>query len=384
MAEKNVVVLGATGSIGRGAADVLSANSDRFSVYAVAAKNNIDELVRQNDLLHPQVVISAAEEKYPELRKKIPAGTSVEVGMQAMVDVVQQKEVDIVLCSIVGTAGILPVLAALKAGKRVALASKEVLVLAGELVMQAAADSPGGELIPVDSEHSGVFQAIAGRRRDEIAKIWLTASGGPFRNWKKEDIENASLSDALAHPTWNMGRKITIDSASMMNKALELIEAKYLFNVTPEQLGVVVNPQSAVHALAELTDGSMIAQLSAPDMRLAIGYALSYPERLSKPGSFMDLAAIGKLDFFAPDKEKFPSLRFADVALAAGGTMPAIMNAANEVAVERFCNGEISFGGIWKIVGKVMEQSCVEKQKTLEQILAADMEARKKVWEIKL
>ena len=384
MAKKNVVVLGATGSIGRGAADVLSANSDRFSVYAVAAKNNIDELVRQNDLLKPEVIITAAEEKYPELRKNIPAETVVQAGMQAMVDVVQQKEVDIVLCSIVGTAGILPVLAALKAGKRVALASKEVLVLAGELVMQAAADSPGGELIPVDSEHSGVFQAIAGRRRDEIAKIWLTASGGPFRTWKKEDIENASLSDALAHPTWNMGRKITIDSASMMNKALELIEAKYLFNVSSEQLGVVVNPQSAVHALAELTDGSMIAQLSAPDMRLAIGYALSYPERLSKPGSFMDLAAIGKLDFFAPDKEKFPSLRFADIALSAGGTMPAIMNAANEVAVERFCNGEIPFGGIWEIVGKVMEQSCVEKQKTLEQILAADMEARKKAWEIKL
>ena len=384
MAKKNVVVLGATGSIGRGAADVLSANSDRFSVYAVAAKNNIDELVRQNDLLKPEVIITAAEEKYPVLRKNIPAETVVQAGMQAMVDVVQQKEVDIVLCSIVGTAGILPVLAALKAGKRVALASKEVLVLAGELVMQAAADSPGGELIPVDSEHSGVFQAIAGRRRDEIAKIWLTASGGPFRTWKKEDIEKASLSDALAHPTWNMGQKITIDSASMMNKALELIEAKYLFNVSSEQLGVVVNPQSAVHALAELTDGSMIAQLSAPDMRLAIGYALSYPERLSKPGSFMDLAAIGKLDFFAPDKEKFPSLRFADIALSAGGTMPAIMNAANEVAVERFCNGEIPFGGIWEIVGKVMEQSCVEKQKTLEQILAADMEARKKAWEIKL
>ena len=384
MAKKNVVVLGATGSIGRGAADVLSANSDRLSVYAVAAKNNIDELVRQNDLLKPEVIITAAEEKYPVLRKNIPAETVVQAGMQAMVDVVQQKEVDIVLCSIVGTAGILPVLAALKAGKRVALASKEVLVLAGELVMQAAADSPGGELIPVDSEHSGVFQAIAGRRRDEIAKIWLTASGGPFRTWKKEDIEKASLSDALAHPTWNMGQKITIDSASMMNKALELIEAKYLFNVSSEQLGVVVNPQSAVHALAELTDGSMIAQLSAPDMRLAIGYALSYPERLSKPGSFMDLAAIGKLDFFAPDKEKFPSLRFADIALSAGGTMPAIMNAANEVAVERFCNGEIPFGGIWEIVGKVMEQSCVEKQKTLEQILAADMEARKKAWEIKL
>lgn len=384
MTKKNVVVLGSTGSIGRGAADVLAANSERFSVYAIAAKNNIDELVRQNKLLKPEVVITAADEKYSELRKNIPAETVVRSGMQAMIDIVQQPEVDIVLCSIVGTAGILPVLGALKAGKRVALASKEVLVLAGELVMQALADSPGGELIPVDSEHSGVFQAIAGRRNDEIAKIWLTASGGPFRNWRKEDIEKASLADALAHPTWNMGRKITVDSASMMNKALELVEAKYLFNVSAEQLAVVVNPQSAVHALAELTDGSMIAQLSVPDMRLAIGYALSYPERLSKPGSFMDLAAIGKLDFLAPDKEKFPSLKFADTALNCGGTMPAIMNAANEVAVERFCNGDIHFGGIWKIVEKVMEQARVEKQQSLEQILEADMDARRKAWDIKL
>ena len=250
--------------------------------------------------------------------------------------------------------------------------------------MKAAAESPGGGIIPVDSEHSGVFQCLAGRRSDEIAKIWLTASGGPFRTWDREKIERASLQDALAHPTWNMGQKITIDSASMMNKALELVEAKYLFNTDADHLGVIVNPQSVIHALAELTDGSMIAQMSVPDMRLAIGYALAYPERPSKPGSRLDLSAVGKLELFAPDKEKFPSLQFADHALRAGGTMPAVMNAANEVAVERFCRGEINFGGIWKIVGAVIESMDAAPQQSLEQVLAADAEARVRAWQIKL
>ena len=376
MAKKNVVVLGATGSIGRGAADVLSANSDRFSVYAVAAKNNIDELVRQNDLLKPEVIITAAEEKYPELRKNIPAETVVQAGMQAMVDVVQQKEVDIVLCSIVGTAGILPVLAALKAGKRVALASKEVLVLAGELVMQAAADSSGGELIPVDSEHSGVFQAIAGRRRDEIAKIWLTASGGPFRNWSAEKIANATVAEALAHPTWNMGRKITIDSASMMNKALELVEARYLFQVAPEKLAVVIHPQSIVHSMVEMTDGALIAQLAPPDMRFAIQYALTYPERCNGNLPKLDWAKLAPLTFEEPDHRKFPSLDFAEEALRTGGTLPTVMNAANEVAVEKFKHGEIAFPEIWSIVEKTMDAHDVRTQQDFAEIEAAAREAR--------
>lgn len=384
MAVKQVVVLGASGSIGRGAADVLAANRDRFAVYALAAKNNIAELAAQAERLKPQVVITAAEDKFEALRSQVPAGVRCTCGMEAMEEIVQRPEVDIVLCAIVGTGGIRPVLAALRAGKKVALASKEVLVLAGELVMKAAADSPGGGIIPVDSEHSGVFQCLAGRRRDEIAKIWLTASGGPFRTWDRLRIERASLQDALAHPTWNMGQKITIDSASMMNKALELVEAKYLFNVDADQLGVIVNPQSIIHALAELTDGSMIAQMSVPDMRLAIGYALAYPERSAKPGSRLDLSAVGKLELFAPDKEKFPSLQFADAALRAGGTLPAVMNAANEVAVERFCRGEINFGGIWKIVETVMNETTPAPQQSLEQVLAADAEARVRAWQVKL
>lgn len=372
---QKVVVLGASGSIGKSAASVLAANPDRYSVYALAAKNNLDELSRQCDLLHPEVVITASEKKFPELQQKIGSKAVVACGMEAMLEAVTHPEVDVVLCAIIGTSGILPVLAALKAGKKVALASKEVLVLAGELVMRACADS-SGSMVPVDSEHSGVFQCLAGYKRDELRKVWLTASGGPFRTWTSERIRQAALEEALAHPTWQMGRKITIDSASMMNKAMELIEARYLFDLQPEQLDVVINPQSVVHALAELSDGSMLAQLSVPDMRLAIAYGLSYPERLSKPGSTLDLAAMAKLEFYAPDKKKFPSLEFAEAALRAGGTLPAVMNAADEVAVERFCAGEINFGGIWQIIGDVMERCPVERQESLEQVLEADARAR--------
>ena len=378
----SVVVLGATGSIGRSAADVLAANKDIYHVHTIAACNNIAELVRQCDLLSPENVITASKEKFPELQRGIGSRANTSWGMDAMIEAVGSDDVDMVLCSIIGIFGIEPVLAALKAGKHVALASKEVLVLAGELVMKAVAESPGGRIVPVDSEHSGVFQSLMGRSNDEVRKIWLTASGGPFRNWEKEKIANATVEEALAHPTWSMGKKITVDSASMMNKALELIEAKYLFNLTPDQLDVVINPQSIVHALVELSDGSMIAQMSVPDMRLAIAYGLSYPQRLTEPGSSLNLAEVGKLEFFAPDRNKFPSLEFADAALRTGGTLPAVMNAANEVAVERFCAGEIKFSGIWKIVGKVMESVAVEPQKDLAQILEADAEARARAKEI--
>lgn len=379
---QNVVILGASGSIGRNAASVLAANSNKYKVHALAAKNNLEELLRQTEYLAPEIVITASEEKFSDLRTMIGGKAAVKCGMDAMIDAVTHPDVDTVLCAIVGTSGIRPVLAALAAGKKVALASKEVLVMAGELVMKAVADSPGGSIVPVDSEHSGVFQAVAGKKDCEIRKIWLTASGGPFRTWDAAKIRNASLSDALAHPTWSMGQKVTIDSASMMNKALELVEAKHLFNLTADQLDVLINPQSVVHALAEFTDGSMLAQLSEPDMRLAIAYGLSYPERLSKPGSNLDLAKLSELKFFTPDKKKFPSLEFAETALRAGGTMPAVMNAANEVAVERFCAGEIAFGDIWKIVDKVMQAVAVEPQISLEQVCAVDAEARAKAREV--
>ena len=384
MRKKRVVVLGATGSIGRNAAEVLKLNRDRFDVVALAARNSVDELARQAEDLSPDLVITSAEDRYGALKARLPDGVRCAAGMESMTEVVRRPDVDIVLCAIIGTAGIRPALAALAAGKQVALASKEVLVLAGELVMRAAAASPGGRIIPVDSEHSGVFQGLAGRRPDEVAKIWLTASGGPFRTWPKEKIEAATLQDALRHPTWNMGAKITIDSASMMNKALELVEAKYLFGVGADKLGVIVNPQSIVHALVELTDGSMLAQMSIPDMRMAIAYGLTWPERIALPASRLDLAAAGRLELFAPDRDKFPSLRFGEAAVAAGGTLPAVMNAANEVAVERFCRGEIGFGGIWRIVETVMERSERSPQESLEQVLAVDAAARKAAWEVKV
>ena len=374
--KKKVVVLGATGSIGKNTALELETYSDRFEVSGLAARNSIDELVRQAHIFHPKAVATTDFERLEELRSKLPAGTKACAGNQALIDMVTDPEVDIVLCAIIGIGGIHPVLKALDCGKRIALASKEVLCMAGELVMKKAKTVPGAEIIPVDSEHAGVFQCLAGRRPDEITKLWLTASGGPFRTWTREQIEKATLSDALKHPTWSMGAKITIDSASLMNKALELVEARYLFDVPGEKLDAVIEPHSIVHALVELSDGSTIAQMAVPDMRLPIRYALSYPERLAgKPEKF-DFNTLNKIEFIPVDNKKFPSLDFARYAISSGGTMPAVMNAANEVAVERFRQGEISFSHIWKIVSKTMEYHKTEPQNSIEQLENIDKEAR--------
>ena len=382
--KRTVAVLGATGSVGGNTAKVLEVNQERFKVLTLAANSNIQELARQAKIFAPQTVITADPTRLTELQNVLPAGCCGRSGIEAMVEAAVDPELDVLLCAIVGTAGIAPVLAALEAGKTVALASKEVMVSAGELVLETLQRNPQAKIVPVDSEHSGVFQCLAGVDRKEIAKIRLTASGGPFRTWSREKIENASLEETLAHPTWSMGCKITIDSASMMNKALELVEAKFLFGVGREKLAVLVNPQSAVHAMVEMVDGTLIAQVAAPDMQQPIAYGLSYPERLSKPRSKIDLAALQKLEFFAPDREKFPSFDFADAALDAGGTLPCAMNAANEVAVERFRKGEINFGGIWKIVGEVMEKWQNEPQSSFAQITEAENEARRKAAEVKI
>jgi len=378
---KKVAVLGASGSIGKSAADVLRNNKERFSVTALVANCNINELAKQAAEFSPLVAATASAELLPLLTAKLPEGVRGAAGEDELVDIARSSETDILLCAIVGTAGIKPVLAAIEAGKTVALASKEVLVAAGELVAEELKKHPEAKIIPVDSEHSGVFQLLEGRRGDEISKIWLTASGGPFRNWDKKDIERATLADALAHPTWSMGRKITIDSASMMNKALELVEAKFLFGTPKEKLGVLIQPQSIVHAMVELSDGSFLTQCANPDMRLPIAYALSCPERISVSGRKLDLASLGKLEFFAPDRDKFPSFDFADAALDAGGTLPCAMNAANEVAVELFCENRINFGMIWKIVGDVMENWKNSPQSSVEQLAEADAEARAKARE---
>ena len=381
---RTVAVLGATGSVGGNTAKVLEVNQERFKVLTLAANSNIKELARQAEIFSPRNVITADHARLRELQQALPAGCRAEWGIEAMTAAAADPELDVLLCAIVGTAGIAPVLAALEAGKTVALASKEVMVSAGELVLEALRRNPQAKIVPVDSEHSGVFQCLAGVDRCEVAKIWLTASGGPFRTWSREKIEKASLAEALAHPTWSMGGKITIDSASMMNKALELVEAKFLFGVGRNELGVLVNPQSAVHALVEMVDGTLIAQVAAPDMQQPIAYGLSYPERLSKPCRKLDLAALQKLEFFAPDREKFPSFDFADAAIDAGGTLPCAMNAANEVAVERFRKGEINFGGIWKIVGSVMENWHNAPQSSFAQITEAENEARRKAAEVKI
>jgi len=353
-----VAVLGATGSIGSSTASVLAAHPERFRTVALAAHSSRDSL----------------QETARRLNAENYALTS-ETGNGILTEYATHPDVDIVLCAMTGVVGIEPVLAALAAGKRVALASKEVLVMAGDIVMKAAAESTG-ELIPVDSEHSAVFQCLTGRRRDEIKKITITASGGPFLRWSAEKIARATPAEALAHPTWSMGRKITIDSASLMNKALELIEAHHLFGVGADKLGVLVSPKSAAHGLVELTDGTFMICCSATDMRLAIQYAMSYPERLEAPAAPLDLAKIGSIDFEEPDESRFPSLVFAREAMSRGGAVPAMLNGANDVAVARFLAGEIPFTAIWQSVEKTLENCGDPSADTLEELQAADQWSR--------
>ena len=377
MNPKGVVILGATGSIGKSAARVLKALPGHFRVIGLVARNNTGELARQAALFRPRLTVTTAPERLDELKSALPSGLAAAAGDAPVLDLVTAPETDTVLCAIVGTGGLEPVIAALRAGKRVALASKEVMVMAGELIRRELAASPGGEIVPVDSEHSAIFQCLAGRPAREVKNLWLTASGGPFREWSAERIAAATLRDALAHPTWDMGPKVTIDSASLMNKALELIEARHLFNVPPARLKVVIHPQSLVHSMVELCDGSFIAQMSKPDMRFAIQYALTWPERAAEGGlPELDFARLVSLNFREPDRSRFPSLDFAYHAMHIGGTMTAAMNAANEVAVDKFRRGEIGFAAIWTIIEKTMSAHHTEPQSDLAAIRDADRRAR--------
>ncbi|MGF0036090.1 1-deoxy-D-xylulose-5-phosphate reductoisomerase [Victivallis vadensis] len=377
MNPKGVVILGATGSIGKSAARVLEALPGHFRVIGLVARNNTGELARQAALFRPRLTVTTAPERLDELKSALPSGLAAAAGDAPVIDLVTAPETDTVLCAIVGTGGLEPVIAALRAGKRVALASKEVMVMAGELIRRELAAGTGGEIVPVDSEHSAIFQCLAGRPAREVKNLWLTASGGPFREWPAERIAAATLRDALAHPTWDMGPKVTIDSASLMNKALELIEARHLFNVPPERLKVVIHPQSLVHSMVELCDGSFIAQMSKPDMRFAIQYALTWPERAAGGGlPELDFARLVSLDFREPDRSRFPSLDFAYHAMYIGGTMTAAMNAANEVAVDKFRRGEIGFAAIWTIIEKTMSAHHTEPQSDLAAIRDADRRAR--------
>lgn len=372
---KRVVILGATGSIGENAVKVAADLKDRLQVVGLVARNRLQRLAEQAALLRCSDVITTDAERVSELDALVPQSCRASGGDQAVIDLVTHPEVDLVLCAIVGTGGLLPVLAALRAGKNIALASKEILVMAGELVMTAARES-GSRIIPVDSEHSAVFQCLADRSRDELARIILTASGGPFRDVSREVMEQATYEKALAHPTWEMGPKVTIDSATMMNKALEIVEAGYLFGLRPDQIDVVVHRESVIHSMIELLDGSIIAQLSNPDMRFPIQYAMTWPERLRGEMPGMNFADYPRLSFQIPDRKRFPSLDFAYEALRRGGTMPAVMNAANETAVEAFSSGKVAFTAIWSIIEKVMAAHRTRPQESLATVLEADQWAR--------
>lgn len=353
-ADKVVTVLGATGSIGTSTIDLLRRSRDRFRVEALTAHNNVAALAELAKEFNVRFVAVAEESRYDELKAAL-AGTGIAVGAgeSAMIEAAQ-RPANWVMAAMSGAAGLKPALAAAARGVTVALANKECLVCAGEVFMRQAEES-GACVLPVDSEHNALFQAMGAGRREDLTKVILTASGGPFRTWSREQIENATIEQALKHPNWSMGRKITIDSATMFNKGLEIIEAYHLFDLEPDQIDVLVHPQSIIHGLVEFSDCSVIAQMGAPDMRTPIAHCLAWPERIDGPAKKLDLAAIGQLTFEAPDPVRFPALRLVQQALRAGGAMPTVFNAANEVAVEAFLNGKIGFGGIARLVEATME-----------------------------
>ena len=375
-AVKRLAILGSTGSIGTSALDVVNAHADRLSIVGLAARTSAAALGAQVARYQPAIAAIAREEDISSVRAAAAgAATALVSGPHALVDVATHPDVDMVLCASSGTAALEAVLAAIEAGKEIALANKEVLVMAGEMVM-AAARRKGVPVLPVDSEHNAVHQCVHGRAPGEVKRVILTASGGPFRAWSAAALNDARPEDALRHPTWRMGRKITIDSATLMNKGLEVIEAHWLFDVPADRISVVVHPQSIVHSLVELTDGSTIAQLGVTDMRLPIQYAFSYPERWHTPLPALDLTKAGTLEFMAPDLERFPCLALAYRALRQGGTAMVALNAANEVAVDAFLAGRLAFPAIARIIDETLSAHDVQRAETLEVVRESDRRAR--------
>ncbi len=364
---KRIAVLGSTGSIGKNTLDVASCHPDRFRVSALAVNSNIRELESQINKFRPDVVAVSDESAAEELKKK---GLPVEVlaGEKGLIEIATLDGIDMVVSAIVGSAGLMPTYAAVRAGKELALATKEALVMAGEIIMSEASRK-NVRIIPVDSEHSAVFQCLDGRDMDEVGKIVLTASGGSFLKRDVSELKDVTPVEALQHPNWEMGRKITIDSATLMNKGLEIIEAFWLFNLPVEKIGVVIHPQSIIHSMVGFIDGTVIAQMSVPDMKGPIAYALSYPERLGGVLPALNLAEVKELTFQEPDREKYPSLSLTFDALRAGGTMPCVLNAANEVAVEAFLGGVIRFTEITRIVSDTMAGHKVLKGETIEEVI---------------
>lgn len=375
---KNVVLLGCTGSIGTSTLKVVEDLPDRLRLVGLAAGANADLLVEQTARHQPALISIQDPKRADAVSARVPKGTRVTAGDAGLIELATLPEADIVLIAIVGTAGLAPALAALRAGKDIAVASKEILVMAGETVMNEARRC-GRRVLAVDSEHSAIFQCMDGKPPSSVRALWLTASGGPFRDaklWPKDRMLGITLEQALKHPSWTMGRKITIDSSTLFNKGLEMIEARWLFDVEMARVQVVVHPQSVVHSMVEYVDGSIIAQMSTPDMCLPIQYALTYPERVGSERVQTNFARIGSLTFEEPDLERFPALGLARRAGELGGTLPAVLNAANEVAVERFCRRELSYPGITETVRRVMDTHQLIEHPTLEEILAADAWAR--------
>jgi 1-deoxy-D-xylulose-5-phosphate reductoisomerase len=374
---KRIAILGATGSIGQNALAVADVHADRLEVTGLAAGENSERFAAQVARHRPAVVAMASGTALDRLRAAgVPAGTAVAgAGRDGLVAVATHPDVDLVLCASSGTDGLEAVLAAIECGKTVALANKEVLVMAGALVA-AAAKARGVPILPVDSEHNAIHQCLHGRGAAELKRLVLTASGGPFRGRSRAELERVTADEALRHPTWRMGRKITVDSATLMNKGLEVIEAHWLFDVRPDRIDVVVHPQSVVHSMVELVDGSVIAQLGVTDMRLPIQYAFSYPERWAARLPSLDLASAGRLDFAAPDTDVFPCLRLAYRALEAGPSLPVVMNAANEVAVARFLEGRLNFASIPVVIEEAMRAHRPADVSTLARIRAVDERAR--------
>lgn len=372
---RKLAILGSTGSIGTQALDVIARHSDRFAVSALVAHSSSEKLFEQVRAFHPQIAALTVEPA--EIPEDIRSACQWMFGEDVLLRVVRACEADDVLVSVVGIAGLAAVMETLACGKRVLLANKEPLVAGGELVTEAARKA-GHPLLPVDSEHSAIFQCLQGAQGNTPERLILTASGGPFRTWKKENILCATKEQALRHPNWSMGRKITIDSASMMNKALEVIEARWLFDMPAEKIDVLIHPQSVIHSMVEFADGAVMAQLGTPDMRLPILYAMSWPERLSTGGKRLDFSAMNALTFEQPDLSRFPGLGLAYEALACGGTMSAILNGANEIAVDAFLHDRIRFGQIAQLVEETMHAVPVVQHPTLGQVFESDLAARAK------
>ncbi len=380
--KKQICILGSTGSIGTQALDVIEQHSDLYEVYCLTANNRVDELAAQARKFHPAAVVIANEMHYDRLKSLLDDCPDIKVyaGAAALDDIVEAGPVDMVLTAMVGYAGLSPTIHAIKAGKKICLANKETLVVAGELICQLAAKYHSS-IIPVDSEHSAIFQSIVGEDGNAIDKILLTASGGPFRTFTREQMATVTAQDALRHPTWDMGAKITIDSATMMNKGFEVIEAKWLFGVPVEKIQVLVHPQSIVHSAVQFADGAVKAQLGVPDMRLPIQYAFSFPQRLPLQGDRLDLFK-HSLEFFEPDLDKFRCLALAMEAIKRGGNVPCIVNAANEVVNEGFRHGQCSFPAMAEIIAQTMERVAFDAHPDYGVYVATDTEARSVAAEI--